>query len=103
MALAGIDMAAWDAAAKHARACRWCGCWARRRSPVPAYNSNGLGIIGHGGGLRRGESAGRRASRAIKVRLGYPTVADDLAVVRKRCAMRRWPRRRADERTTTSR
>src|SRR5437667_9404110 len=48
---------------------------------IPAYNSCGLGLIGVDG-------VGREASelaagfRALKVRLGYPDVATDVAVVR---------------------
>jgi len=81
MALAGIDMAAWDAVGQAAGLplVRLLGGAPR---PIPAYNSKGLGIVG-------AEKAGAEASellaegfRALKVRLGYPDVATDLAVVR---------------------
>jgi mandelate racemase len=81
MALAGIDMAAWDALGQAAGQplVRLLGGTPR---PIPAYNSNGLGIIG-------AEKAGEEASEllaegfhAVKVRLGYPDVAADVAVVR---------------------
>ncbi len=49
--------------------------------PIPAYNSNGLGIMG---AERAAKEAVELAAgfTAIKVRLGYPTLAEDLAVVR---------------------
>jgi len=81
MALAGIDMAVWDAMGQAAGLplVRLLGGTPR---PIPAYNSKGLGIIG-------AEKAGVEASellaegfRAVKVRLGYPDVATDVAVVR---------------------
>lgn len=75
MALAGIDMAAWDALAKSAgmSLSRYLG-----GAPVPilAYNSNGLGLIGS-------EEAGQEAETlaegfsGIKLRLGYPTLGED--------------------------
>jgi len=80
IALAGIDMAAWDALAK---ACntplvRLLGGEPR---PIPAYNSCGLGIIG----AERAAAEAQELSQgfhAIKVRLGYPDLKTDLEVVR---------------------
>jgi mandelate racemase len=80
MALAGIDMAAWDALAKAAGMplVRLLGGAPRR---IPAYNSCGLGIIGP-------EKAAAEAQQlaegfpAIKVRLGYADAKADLEVVR---------------------
>lgn len=80
MALAGIDMAVWDALAKASEMplVRLLGGEPR---PIPAYNSCGLGIIGS-------ERAGAEAQElvapgfhAIKVRLGYPDLETDIAVV----------------------
>ena len=80
MAIAGIDMAAWDA---HSKACglslvRLLGGEPKR---IPAYNSCGLGLIGVD---RVGREASELAAgfRAVKVRLGYPDLATDVAVVR---------------------
>src|SRR3712207_2554612 len=81
MAMAGVDMAAWDALAK---ACgvplvRLLGGEPRK---VPAYNSCGLGIIG---GERAAEEALELVApgfAAIKVRLGYPEKETDVEVVR---------------------
>jgi mandelate racemase len=81
IAMAGIDMAAWDALARAAGLplVRLLG---GEPHPIPAYNSCGLGIIG-------AERAGAEAReltapgfQAIKVRLGYPDVKTDLAVIR---------------------
>ncbi len=81
MAMAGIDMAAWDALARAQGLplAKLLGGSTRR---TPAYNSCGLGMIGPG---RAPEEAGRLAAAgfsAIKVRLGYPDARADLAVVR---------------------
>ncbi len=81
MALSGIDMAAWDVLAQAAGLplARFLGGAPR---PIPAYNSNGLGIVGS-------ENAGAEAAElvaagfgAIKLRLGYPDVATDVAAAR---------------------
>lgn len=81
MALAGIDMAAWDALARAAGLplARFLGGSVRR---VPAYNSNGLGLIGPervpGEALELIEGG----FRAVKLRLGYATLIEDLAAVK---------------------
>ncbi|MEQ8652933.1 MAG: enolase C-terminal domain-like protein [Kiloniellales bacterium] len=80
MAMAAIDMAAWDAVAKLADLplARYLGgsCQA-----LPAYNSNGLGIIGASAAAKEAEELVDEGFQAIKLRLGYPTLAEDLAVV----------------------
>ncbi len=80
IAMAGIDMAAWDALAKAAGMplVRLLGGTAR---PIPAYNSCGLGLIGteHAAAEARELASG---FRAIKVRLGYPELKTDLQVLR---------------------
>ena len=81
MALAGIDMAAWDAVAKSqgqplARALGADVC------EVPAYNSCGLGLIGADRAAVEAEALAAPGFDAIKVRLGYPSLATDLEVVR---------------------
>ena len=76
MAMAGIDMAAWDALAR-ARACRWCACSAASRRPRAGLQQLRPGHHRRGARRRRGGRAGaRRASAAIKVRLGYPDARD---------------------------
>jgi mandelate racemase len=78
-AVAGIDMAAWDAFAKHAGLplCRLLGGEVR---PIDAYNSNGLGLIGP-------EAAAAEAREladgfgGVKVRLGYADIDADAETV----------------------
>ena len=81
MALAGVDMAAWDALARAARLplARLLG---GELNPIPAYNSNGLGIIGPERAADEARELIEGGFTAMKVRLGYPSVADDIAVVR---------------------
>ena len=81
MALAGIDMAAWDAAAKAAGLplVRLLGGSLRR---VPAYNSNGLGLIGPERVPAEARELVEDGYRAVKLRLGYPTLVEDLAAVK---------------------
>lgn len=80
MALAGIDMAAWDALAR-AQGLPLVRLLGSAPRPVPAYNSNGLGLIG---AERAAVEAKELAAgfTAIKLRLGYDDAATDLAVVR---------------------
>ncbi len=79
MAIAGLDMACWDALARAAGLplCRLLGSAPR---PVPAYFSQGMD------GLQRGvqlaEQCVERGFTLMKIKIGYPTVAEDLAVVR---------------------
>lgn len=79
MALAGLDMAAWDALAKAAGQplVRLLGAAPR---PLPAYNSKGLGIIGAAAAAREAEELLAEGFSAIKLRLGYPSLAQDLEV-----------------------
>lgn len=84
MALAGIDMALWDAAAKAAGLplCRLLGGEA---TPSRAYNSNGLGLIGPdkvGAETERLLAQDGKGFRGVKLRLGYADPRDDLAAFR---------------------
>jgi len=81
MAITGIDMAAWDAMARAQGQPLACALGADCIE-VNAYNSCGLGLIG--ADLARAEAQALVAEgfNAIKVRLGYPDLATDLAVVR---------------------
>ncbi len=83
MALAGFDVACWDAVAIAAGQplVRLLGA---EPKPVPAYNSCGLGLMDDLGALA-GEAEQLLAAggfRAIKLRLGYPTLERDIAAVR---------------------
>jgi mandelate racemase len=79
IALAGIDMAAWDALAKA------CGVSLVRLlggepRPIPAYRS--LGAADADAAAREAAEAVQAGFRAVKVRLGQPDVRGDVTVVR---------------------
>ncbi|HEY4027789.1 MAG TPA: enolase C-terminal domain-like protein [Candidatus Dormibacteraeota bacterium] len=81
MALSGIDMAAWDALALA------CGVplvtlLGGRPGPVPTYNSNGLGIMAPAEVAAEAVELLADGFGAVKVRLGRPSEADDLATAR---------------------
>jgi len=80
MAMAGIDMALWDALAKAADMplVRLLG---GEIKPIPAYNSCGLGIIGAEKAAVEAQELVAPGFKAVKVRLGYPELETDLAVV----------------------
>ena len=81
MALAGFDVAAWDALSIAAGQplARMLGADPR---PVPAYNSCGLGLIDDLGLLAaEAEQLLAGGFTAVKLRLGYPTLAADIAAV----------------------
>lgn len=81
MAVSAIDMAAWDALAK-ARDLPLARLLGGTPRAIPAYNSNGLGIIGTARAAGEARELRQRGLSAIKVRLGYPDARTDLAVVR---------------------
>jgi mandelate racemase len=80
MAMAGFDIACWDALAVAAGVplVRLLGGEPRR---IPAYNSCGLGLMAPGALADEAEKLLEGDFRAIKLRLGYPTLAEDLAAV----------------------
>ncbi|MGH6961372.1 MAG: enolase C-terminal domain-like protein, partial [Dongiaceae bacterium] len=81
MAMALVDVAGWDALAQAAGLplARLLGAEPR---PVPAYNSNGLGLMAPGALADEAEALLDGGFRAVKLRLGYPTLEEDLAAVR---------------------
>jgi len=80
MAMAGFDVACWDALATAAGVplVRLLGGEPR---PVLAYNSCGLGLMPVGPLADEAEQLLANGFRAIKLRLGYPTLEEDLAAV----------------------
>jgi len=80
MAMAGFDVAAWDALAI---AAGWPLATLIGSSPkrIPAYNSCGLGLMAPRQVADEAEKLLARGFRAIKLRLGYPTLEDDLAAL----------------------
>lgn len=82
MALAGFDVAAWDAVAiaEGLPLARLLGAHPR---PIPAYNSCGLGLTDDLGALAdEAERLLVGGFRAVKLRLGYPTLGRDIEAVR---------------------
>ncbi|MBW0107461.1 mandelate racemase [Pseudonocardia sp. KRD-182] len=79
--LAGLDVAAWDALAVAAGLplVRLLGAAPR---PVPAYNSNGLGLLAPAAVATQAVELVEEGFTAVKVRLGRTRAADDLAAVR---------------------
>lgn len=81
MALSAIDAALWDALA-HAHGVPLCVLLGGTPRPIPAYNSCGLGLMGEKHVVEEAQTLLQRGFRAVKLRLGYPTLAEDLAVLR---------------------
>ena len=79
MASAGIDMAAWDALAK-TQGLPLARLLGGDVMPLPAYNSNGLGIIGMERAVEEAKELVAEGFSAIKLRLGYPDARNDLDV-----------------------
>ena len=79
MALAGIDMALWDALA------RWhqtslAELLGGVQKPVRAYGA--VGYDGVGGSARAAEDLARQGFKGIKAKIGYPIVKEDIEVIR---------------------
>lgn len=81
MAMAGFDVACWDALALAASQplVTLLGGVSR---PVPAYNSNGLGLMPVEKLADEAEALAEGGFRAVKLRLGYATLEEDVAAVR---------------------
>jgi len=81
MALAAIDMACWDVVALAAGQplVQVLGGTSR---PIPAYNSNGLGIMPAADAAAEALQLVEEGFRAIKIRVGRETAEEDLAAVR---------------------
>lgn len=79
MALAGIDMACWDAQARfHSLPLhRLLG---GRQATIPAYGT--VGYDGESGSANAAEAWAKQGFKGIKAKIGYPTVAEDVAVIR---------------------
>lgn len=79
IAMAAIDMAAWDAVAK-AAGCPLVRLLGGQPRPVPVYNSLGMG--GAELAAREAEESAAAGFRAVKYKIGYPDLHKDVAVVR---------------------
>jgi mandelate racemase len=81
MAMAGFDVACWDALAIAAGLplAEYLGGTVQ---PVPAYNSCGLGLMAPEAVADEAEKLLAGGFGALKLRLGYPTLEADLAALR---------------------
>ena len=79
MALAGIDMASWDALARahNLSLAQLLGAAAR---PLPAYGA--IGFDGEVQSAKAAEDWAKRGFTGVKAKIGYPSAAEDLAVIR---------------------
>jgi mandelate racemase len=80
MALSAIDMAFWDALAQSVGRplSHLLGGSLR---PLPAYDSRGLGLITPAALADEAEKLLAKGLRALKLRLGYPSLAEDMAAL----------------------
>jgi mandelate racemase len=81
IAVAGLDMAAWDALAQ-AAGLPLCALLGGSVGPVPAYNSNGLWLKPPDEVAREAQELRDEGGfRGLKLRLGRQRIADDLATI----------------------
>jgi len=80
-AMAGIDMAAWDALAQALGQplSKLLGVTPR---PIPAYNSKGLGILPERELVKEAAELVGEGFRAVKLRMGRPEARQDLQMLR---------------------
>jgi mandelate racemase len=81
MALSALDMALWDALAVAAGVPLAALLGASPR-PIRAYNSCGLGLMAPEAAADEAEQLLAGGFTAVKLRLGYPTLAEDLHATR---------------------
>jgi len=79
MALAAIDMALWDALAR-SQSTSLVRLLGGIEKPIPAYAA--VGYDGEKGSARSAREWARRGFKAVKAKIGYPELKEDLAVVR---------------------
>jgi mandelate racemase len=80
-AIAGIDMAAWDALAQGANL-PLVTMLGGRPKPIRAYNSKGLGIVPVAKLAKEAKALLKEGFSAVKLRLGRPDPKEDVAAVR---------------------
>ena len=80
MAMSGFDMAAWDVLAQ-AAGLRLAALLGAEPKRIPAYNSCGLGLMAPERLADEADKLLHGGFRAIKLRLGYPTLKEDLAAL----------------------
>ncbi|RPH45687.1 MAG: mandelate racemase [Burkholderiales bacterium] len=80
-AMAGIDMAVWDALARH-RGVALARLLGGAPRPIRAYNSNGLGLMPVAELAAEAQALVAEGFGAVKLRLGRPDPREDLAAIR---------------------
>jgi mandelate racemase len=80
-AMAGIDMAAWDALG-HSLGQPLVRLLGSTPRPIPAYNSKGLGILPEKELVKEAVELLDEGFRAVKLRMGRPQARDDLQMLR---------------------
>jgi mandelate racemase len=80
-AMAGIDMAAWDALG-HSLGQPLARLLGSTPRPIPAYNSKGLGILPEKELVKEAAELLDEGFRAVKLRMGRPEARDDLQMLR---------------------
>ena len=81
MAMAGFDVACWDAWAK-ARSLPLARLLGGEPKALRAYNSNGLGLMPRDALAREARELLEGGFAAVKLRLGYPSLEEDVGAVR---------------------
>jgi mandelate racemase len=81
MALSALDVALWDALAV-AAGVPLATLLGGRPGTIPAYNSSGLGLMDAEAAADEAEKLLAGGFRSVKLRLGHPTLEEDLAVTR---------------------
>ncbi len=79
MVLAGIDMAVWDIAAR-ARDCSVAELLGAAHAPIPCYDSQGVFVPGRDEHLV--QTTLDQGFKAVKFKLGFKTVEEDLAALK---------------------
>ncbi len=79
MAMAGIDMALWDAAAQRLGV-PLVEMLGGARRPIPAYDSHSMD--GEALAVERAKRAVEQGFAALKTKIGYATLAEDIRVIR---------------------
>ena len=79
MALSAIDMALWDALAR-SHATSLVRLLGGIEKPIPAYGA--VGYDGLAGSAKVAEDWAKRGFSGIKAKIGYPTVQEDVEVIR---------------------
>jgi mandelate racemase len=79
IAIAAVDMALWDALARRHKTSLY-GLLGGIAKPIPAY-----GAVGYDGAVASARVAAEwveRGFKGVKAKIGYPTVSEDVAVIR---------------------